>query len=270
MTEEALGTIIKAHCGRCGGERNCEVKGFHKDSGSDDGGQFHWNTNWYLLVCCGCEFTFAQTVYTDSESYHDYFDHNDDHVQESIKTVDLWPAKARRQLPDWFDRYRVEGTHLFQKIPLNTAMNELYRALDADLLVLSSIGIRTAFDAASEALGIQPGLPFEDKLTSLTDSGKIRPSERAKLQVLVDAGSAAAHRGWRPDADQISLQMDILEEFIFNSMVLPARQKKREDLVAKLKEAVPPKQVRPNKKKKEGKSAPSPSAPPANDKSEEE
>lgn len=240
MAEEALGATIKAFCGRCGGERNCEVKGLHDDGGSEADGAFQWNTRWYLLVCRGCDFPFAQSVSTDSETYHDYFDHHGDHARDHIATVETWPAKAKRHAPEWFEHHRVEGTR-FSAMTLNAALSELYRALNADLMVLASIGIRTAFDAASEALGIEPGLPFEAKLKSLVSQGKIRASEKETLSVLIDAGSAAAHRGWQPDAEQLEVQMDILEEFIFNSMVLPAREKARAQKVEKLKQAVPPK-----------------------------
>ena len=249
MSETVIGTTIKAYCGRCGGPRNCEVKGFHSDGGSEADGQFQWSVGWYLLVCRGCDFPFAQTVASDSETYHDYIDHNGDHVQESIEVIESWPAKAKRERPSWFEHYRIEGTNLSQDLQLNTALNELYRALDAGLLVLSSIGIRTAFDAACEALEIELGLPFADKLEALVGKGKIRASESDALKVLIDAGSAAAHRGWAPDAEQLDVQMDILEEFIFNSMVLPARANKKADKVEKLKNAVPPKQPRPKKKK---------------------
>lgn len=247
MSENAIGSTIKAYCGRCRGERNCEVKGYHSEGGSEADGQFHWHVAWFLLVCRGCDYPFARTVATNSETYHDYYDHNGDHVQESIETIDAWPARAKRERPSWFEHSRIEGTHLFQIIPLNTALNELYRALDAGLLVLSSIGVRTAFDAACEALGIEAGLPFAAKLTALVDKGSIRASERETLNVLIDAGSAAAHRGWEPDAEQLDVQMDILEEFIFNSMVLPAREKKKAAKIDKLKQAVPPK---PKTKKK--------------------
>jgi len=248
LSDVVIGTIVKAYCGRCRGDRNCKVKGYHSDGGAEAEDQFHWHVAWYLLVCCGCDFPFARTVATDSETYHEYYDHNGNHVQESIETVDSWPARAKRERPSWFEHSRIEGTHPFQSMPLNTAMNELYRALDAGLLVLSSIGVRTAFDAACEFLGIEAGLPFASKLKALAEKGSIRASESAKLNILIDAGSAAAHRGWEPDSEQLDVQMDILEDFIFNSMVLPARETKKAEQIDKLKKAVPPKQKPKNKK----------------------
>ena len=238
MVEEILGTTIRAHCGRCGGSRNCDIKGFHNEFGSEANGQFQWQTAWYLLLCRGCDYIFAQSVSTDSESYYDYYDYNNERARDNIETIETWPARARRPLPDWFENHHIEGS-ISETAALSAALNELYRALDTDLMVLSSIGIRTAFDAASEALGIEPGLPFAAKLNALVVDSKIRESEKESLTVLIDAGGAAAHRGWQPTPMQIDVQMDILEDFIFNSLVLPARNKKNADNIAQLKQAVP-------------------------------
>lgn len=247
VSEAIVGSTVKAHCGRCGGTRNCQVKGFHSDGASEEDGSYWWQTDWYLLVCCGCEFSFAQTISTDSETIHHGEDQDGNYSPEPIEEIELWPAKATRKRPEWFQHHRVEGTPRLKKEAINIAMNELYRSLDAGLMVLSSIGIRTAFDAACEALGIESGLQFAKKLKSLVDEGKIRASESEKLSVLIDAGSAAAHRGWEPESEQLDVQMDILEEFIFNSVVLPSREKKKADKIDRLKKAVPPKH-KPKKK----------------------
>lgn len=237
---EKIGDTRRAYCGKCNGERNCEIKGLHRESGSEGDGDFFWSMDWYLLVCKGCDFTFAQTVSTDSESYEDRYDYDGEHIRDYHETVGTWPAKSKRPRPDWFKHYHIEG-HLIDTFALSSALNELYRALDAELLVLSSIGIRTAFDVASETLGIDEGLPFAKKLDGLVSSSKILASQRQKLEVLVEAGSASAHRGWKPDADHVDVQMDILEEFIFNCFVLPMREKKKNDKVAALKKSVPQK-----------------------------
>lgn len=249
MSKIDIGTKVKAHCGRCGGRRTCKVKGFHSDSDSEDDGSYWWQTDWYLLVCCGCEFSFAQKVSTDSETIHHGEDQDGNYLPEPIEEIELWPAKEKRKRPEWFTQSRIEGTHSFQRKPINIVLGELYRSLDTGLLILSSIGIRTAFDAACEALDIEPGLPFAAKLNALLEKGKIRESEKNALSVLIGAGSAAAHRGWQPDAEQIDVQMDILEEFILNSMVLPSREKKKAAKIEKLEKSVPPKQPRPKKRK---------------------
>ena len=54
--------------------------------------------------------------------------------------------------------------------------------------------MRTAFDRASELLGVNPAKTFAEKLTDLVSRGHIGSSEKDTLDTLTDAGSAAAHR----------------------------------------------------------------------------
>ena len=55
----------------------------------------------------------------------------------------------------------------------------------------------------------------------------------------MDTGSAAAHRGWRPKADELSTMVDVVESFLHRSFVLG-------DRIEKLKASVP---VRPKRDK---------------------
>ena len=64
--------------------------------------------------------------------------------------------------------------------------------LNNDLRVLSAIGIRMAFDRAS---GVYPAKRFAKKLLELVERGEIGVSEKYTLDILTDAGSAAAHEG---------------------------------------------------------------------------
>jgi hypothetical protein len=119
-------------------------------------------------------------------------------------------------------------------------LSETYNALDVDARVLSAIGARTIFDRVSELLEIDPALTFQEKLNQLQSKGHISASERTHLDILTDAGSAAAHRGWKPTALQLDTVMKIVETFIHRKFVL-------ETEVKQLKSQIPPRQ-RPKKK----------------------
>ena len=118
-----------------------------------------------------------------------------------------------------------------------TLLSETYTALNNDLRILAAIGARTAFDHSSEKLGVDASLPFNKKLDELLKLGKISSDERQTLEVLVEAGSAAAHRGWRPKPAEINTMMDLLEAFLHRAFVLG-------DGIKTLKAAVPPRQAR--------------------------
>src|SRR5207302_10452998 len=118
----------------------------------------------------------------------------------------------------------------------------VYSALEHDLSVLAAIGIRTVFDRASELLGIAPSRTFGEKLSGLVDLGKIGVEQRETLAILTDAGSAAAHRGWRPSSEELDTMMTVIEMFLHNAFVIG-------DAVTKLKARVPEKSRTARKKK---------------------
>lgn len=245
-TENKIGTKLKAFCSNCRGHRNCDVAGHHAESGDDAEGRYEWHTDWYLLVCCGCEHIFAQSVSTDSESY--YYEYDSSGEQQLIReeTIKTWPAKFKRERPDWFGGNSI-ATDIEDVWALGLALSELYGALDHDLKMLAAIGVRTSFDVAAEILGIDPSLPFQKKLDGMVDKKLIKESEREHLDVLVDAGGASAHRGWKPSVEDLDVLMDTLESFIYDTFVLPTRKKAAAAKIAKMKAKVPPRQKKAQK-----------------------
>jgi hypothetical protein len=63
--------IRKAECPRCGGPRNCEIRGRYEDRYDDDDSEFWGRTTWYILECRGCEHVFVQTASIHSEDIDD-------------------------------------------------------------------------------------------------------------------------------------------------------------------------------------------------------
>jgi hypothetical protein len=224
----------KAHCSTCAGQRNCDVLGHHGESGGD--GFLDWHRDWNILRCRGCEHIFVQTVSTNSEDYDHYFDEYGQEAIQHHETVAYWPALSRRAIPDWVDRI---GAFDEEKLPLKAALDELYGALENDLNTLASIGIRTTFDIASELLGVDPGLSFVKKLDKLVELGHIGLVDRERLAALVDAGSASAHRGWKPSQEDISIMAEVLEHFIHAAIVAPEDRKLLDQRAALIRKKVP-------------------------------
>lgn len=238
-----LGTIIRAYCSSCGGDRNCEVRGHHRQAGGDDEGYHSWHTDWYILTCRGCDHVFAQSVSTDSEDYELGYDSRGDEMIEYNERIETWPARSKRDIPDWFSHQIVE-TDIKNANALNASLRELYGALDADLMVLASIAIRTSFDIAAELLGVDPALSFPEKMESLVNKGHIVEADKASIEILIDAGSASAHRGWRPSLADVDALTTALEDFIHASMVFPAKKRVKAAKMAEIKGRVPKRQRR--------------------------
>ncbi len=136
---------------------------------------------------------------------------------------------------------------------LDRALLELYGALDNDLRMLSGIGIRTAYDIASELLGIDSELTIAVKMDALVTNNKISALDRSRLETMVDVGSASAHRGWRPQPSDLATMMNVLEHFVYEAFVAPARKAKINEDADRVKKTVPPR--RPRKPKAAAKDA---------------
>lgn len=230
--------VKKAECSQCGGLRNCDIRGHHKVRGVDD---YHdWAVNWYILECRGCEHVFVQTVSTSSEDYSYTQNEIGEDEIEYNEILSYWPALSKRKQPDWLLELYAE-TSTSER--LDAAITELYGALDNDLYMLAAIGIRTCFDIASEQLGIDPEQSFQSKLKALVAAGHIGMVDKERLEHLVDAGSASAHRGWRPTANDLNVMMDALEHFINEAFIAPARKRRLDANVKKVKEKVPPRKA---------------------------
>lgn len=224
---ESAPKVIKAHCPDCGAGRNAYVRGEHVAKWHDhDDGTSASHTG-RILQCCGCERVFFRRDFWFSE-WETRGEHpitGEPRMEGGVETT-YWPAPVTRKPPKWIDDLEAADR------TLGTLLSEMYSALNGDLRVLAAIGARTAFDRSSEILGVDPDLSFEKKLKELVTLGKVSHDERETLSVLIDAGSAAAHRGWRPKPDELNTMMDLVEAVLHRSFIVG-------DGIKKLKAAVP-------------------------------
>ena len=184
---------------------------------------------------------FVQTVSTNSEDMDQWHEQDGSTGASCTETVKYWPALSKRQRPEWMTEY---GIHADDVDGLDSALRELYGALNNDLSMLAAIGIRTCFDIASELLKVDPALTFAGKLDALVDAKHIRQMDRKRLEAAVEVGNATAHRGWKPTASDLDTMATVLEDFLFDAFVQPHRRKTLDEEAAKVRETVPPKPIR--------------------------
>jgi Domain of unknown function (DUF4145) len=209
--------VIYGHCPRCGPRRNVDVRGFHKEHIEDDDNPVWWATEYRILQCRGCETVFFQAdeIFSEEERHRinqstgdseSYFPHKITH----------WPAPSKRNSPDWLMDLITIDSELY------SLLTDIYTALNNELYILSAIGVRTGFDMVSNLLGIDSAKNFTEKLDELMSLGKIGLSEKNSLEILTDAGSAAAHRGWKPEARELDTMMSVFEAFLYRNFFLDA------------------------------------------------
>jgi hypothetical protein len=204
----------QGHCPKCGPDRFADVKGELAISEGDEEAGAWLSTTFRILQCRGCEtpyFKKSSIFSEDVEHYQNAYGEWETHAPE---TVSYWPAPSRREPPRWINAIGAKDTDL------GNLMNDVYGALNADLRVPAAIALRTVFDRSSELLGVVASLSFAEKLKALVDQGKISRDEQGTLTILTDAGSAAAHRGWRPTVSELETMASIVESFLHRTFVL--------------------------------------------------
>jgi hypothetical protein len=131
-----------------------------------------------------------------------------------------------REPPHWLVELPDDG--------LKTLLDEIYSAFRSGLLGLSVMGTRAVLDRAMQLLGADAADGFARKLMYLESQGKISSRQREDLFVLTDAGSAASHRGWRPEHEDMNIILDVTEDLLKREFTHPPA-------MARLKSRVPPK-----------------------------
>lgn len=224
---------LRGHCPRCGADRWADVIARHKEEWSEPEIAVWVATEFRILKCRGCEVVYIQKHQSGSEYYsleENPFTGEQDTVERPFVTH--WPIPTRRKKPDWLSE-NILGLSRLTDPDLQRLLGEVYSALDSELSVLAAIGIRTSFDRASELLGIDPERTFNEKLAALQMGGHIGTKEQEILTALTDAGSAAAHRGWRPSSQELGTMMEIIEGFLHRSFILDSEAKKLKTMVPK-------------------------------------
>ena len=120
-------------------------------------------------------------------------------------------------------------------------MEEVYKALQANSNRLAMMGTRTLIDMVIRHKVGDHG-PFNEGLKALHKKDFVSSQNVQFLTAALDAGSAAAHRGYAGKAEEVNAVMDIVENLLQSVYAL-------EDLAEQLKKSTPPRQGVPQKKR---------------------
>ena len=208
---------VKAFCPTCDGETNCDVHGhiyvpwyWEDTKGHSMGGGIDHS----LLQCRGCEAVFYLHDSWNDEDWNYGYDGNGDEFREAARTKVTYPKPESKNKPVWLDSMeKIDGQ-------LHSILSEMYIAYDNNAFILTAVGLRTALDRGTEVLGIDPAMSFVEKLNELETGGWIGATEHDILQVITDAGNAAAHRGWSPNSHEIAQLLYAMEVFLQRAFIV--------------------------------------------------
>lgn len=194
------------------------IRASHSKSSLDEieeGPSFEEKETVEILECLGCEHLVVRRIYM-----HEAYDE---------ATTEFYPPLISRPMPRWS---RIIGIG----VPgiIRDVLKEVYKAIQTDSPILATMGARTILDLVMvEKVGDKGS--FEQKLEALERNGFVGKKNREFLAAALDAGSAAAHRGFAPTRPQLEDVMDIVENLIETAYVLERRANT-------IRKATPPRQ----------------------------
>jgi hypothetical protein len=194
------------------------IRASHSKSSLDeieDGPTFEEKETVEILECLGCEHLVVRRTYT--------------HEAHTEAITEFYPPPISRPMPRWS---RIIGIG----VPgiIRDVLKEVYKALQADSPILATMGARTILDLVMvEKVGDKGS--FEQKLEALERNGFVGKKNQEFLAAALDAGNAAAHRGFSPAPSELEYVMDIVENLIEVAYVLERR-------ADKIRRATPPRQ----------------------------
>jgi predicted transport protein len=216
--------IEKFFCNVCKGKTNHFIRGEYVKTEEDEHSPVSFTQRLLIIECCGCEHL-ALVKKTHFSENVDYDHHPVSGEQIVIANWDevIYPPVTYRAAPTWFED--------LPDPTLREISNEIYKSLQTGSHYLATFGSRTLIDRLI-VLTVGDKGNFAKGLAALRDEGKISQHERDILEPVLQAGHAAAHRGWAPTKEQLAIILDTVEGLIHRLLVLPK-------LAEELEEAVP-------------------------------
>lgn len=197
---------IRSHCNRCGGEKNQSVLHSVRDDWSENIGTpeepgpiQRGFEDYKLLRCRGCD-----SVSLRHESW------SNDYGPESY--ISYYPSARSRNLPEW-----IEGEYGLRFILSQTfvpnLLRQIYSAYHAGSYALAAMGIRALVEQVMIDKVGDNGT-FIANLSKFHDAGYLSSAQRNFLEVTLELGHAAIHRGYEPTAEDIRRSLDMTEPIL--------------------------------------------------------
>lgn len=181
---------IRCHCNSCGHPTKHDMIATRSvDEVIDEDSRYTLTEIYDTLQCRGCESVTLRYRFVDPA-----------HGEE----ISFYPPRVSRRAPDW--RWDLPAE-------LRSLLEEIYIALHSDCRRLALMGTRTLVDQLMTREVGDLG-SFQEKLDALYSKGLIGQRGRDVLSAALDAGSAAAHRGYQPKSTDLSSIMDVVENVL--------------------------------------------------------
>lgn len=201
-----MSKVVRSPCNLCGQETDHDAISKKANSQEGPNGEA-LDTFTYVLRCRGCQDFSVRT-----EQW--YFDGVpvEDNKATRIR-LEFHPPRLWRKPPVWLCDLKDIDDDLF------SLLKEVYSAANDEQLRLLSMGTRTALDHAMTVILQGDFGSFEEKLSEMVSQGHLTNSQRESLEIVIDAGSASSHRGFRPPQQLIQAMLMTVEGIVQNHYI---------------------------------------------------
>lgn len=216
-----------SYCRQCGGERRHSVLHKFTKTWSEEDAPIDGGDTWSTLECGGCStITFAHQSWFSEE-----WEMTDQGPQPIIRRH-LYPPSPARKLPEWGgdlylcllpDESWIVGLH-----------RDLYEAIGIGAHSLAAMGARAIVDHVVTSRAGDYG-SFEEKLKRLVSKQLITETHADALLAAFDAGSAAAHRGYVPQEQDVFILLDFMEALLDQIFLKPLQLRRQAEAAAALR-----------------------------------
>ncbi len=197
---------VKVLCPNCVRETNHNV--LHDEVLSGCVHDIHWNEEYQIVSCCGCDTVSFRRVQSNSEDYS--YDEQGSWVTDEY--VDLYPP--RREGAELSFHHAIPNT-------VYAAYRETSQALAGDQPILAGIGMRLVVEMICHEAGARGG-NLQDKIRSLVNLGVITQAGADLLDKARLFGNSAAHEAKKLDRPVLDALMEVVELMVRQQYVVPA------------------------------------------------
>ena len=190
-------TATKAHCNKCGGERNHKVLHSEISSWRDDEECISGSEIFDTLKCCGCELIKLRHTSCFSENDED--------------KVLYFPPSISRRRPDWFSDLLLELRD--EEAFVEALLEEIYVAVQNNLPSLATMGVRALLEKIMISKTGDQGT-FAKNIAKFEELGHVSKLQRERLEMILEAGHAAIHRAYKPSSKDVVTLLDIAEHIV--------------------------------------------------------
>ncbi len=223
---------VMSFCRQCGGDRHHSVLTKKTRAWSEEDSPVSGGDTWSIVECGGCHTVTFVHSHWFSEDYE-----LTDEGPTPIVHRDLYPPAPPRKMPEWgpdtFLCFSAEDIWVLQ------LHGDIYAAIGLGAYALATMGLRAIVDFVVTSKAGENG-EFRQKLERMRDRSLITEAQVDVLYAAFDAGSAAAHRGYRPTREDVYTLLDITESLLEQTYVAPMRRRRQAAAAADLASRTPP------------------------------